>query len=160
LCISKICNRENLNQQQKLNFMKTSNSNIKTASVVLITAITLFLSNIAQANAVDPIEKISNAVAEIEYAGKINNQPAFRLVIKSRDIEDYSIIIKEEDGEILFRERIKGSQISRTYKLDVEDLDRIIGTTFEITNRATNITTTYKINTLTSYTEYQVVAKN
>ena len=140
--------------------MKTSNSNIKTASVVLITAITLLLSNIAQANALDPIEKISNAVAEIEYAGKINNQPAFRLVIKSSDVEDYIITIKEDDGEILFRERLKGSQISRTYKLDAEDLNRISGTTFEITNRATNITTTYKINTLTSFTEYQVVAKH
>jgi hypothetical protein len=140
--------------------MKTSNSNIKTASVVLITAITLLLSNIAQANALDPIEKISNAVAEIEYAGKINNQPAFRLVIKSSDVEDYIITIKEDDGEILFRERLKGSQISRTYKLDAEDLNRISGTMFEVTNRATNITTIYKINTLTSFTEYQVVAKH
>jgi hypothetical protein len=139
--------------------MKTMNSNIKTASTVIIAALTLLLSNIAEATDLNPIKKISNAVAEIEYAGKINNQPAFRLVIKSSDVENYIITIKEDDGEILFRERLKGSQISRTYKLDAEDLDRISGTSFEVTNMATNVTATYKINNQKCFTEYQVVAK-
>jgi len=95
----------------------------------------------------------------MEYAGKINDQPAFRLVIKSSDVEEYSVTIKEDDGEILFRERLKGSQISRTYKLDTEDMDRIDGTTFEVTNRTTNVTTTYKISSMKSYTENIVITK-
>jgi hypothetical protein len=139
--------------------MKTMNSNIKTVSIILLGAFTLLLSNIALATGVTPIEKIRNAVAEMEYAGKINDQPVFRLVIKSSDVEEYSVTIKEDDGEILFRERLKGSQISRTYKLDTEDMDRIDGTTFEVTNRTTNVTTTYKISSMKSYTENIVITK-
>jgi hypothetical protein len=139
--------------------MKTMNSNIKTAGIILLGVFALLLSNIALATDVTPIEKISNAVAEIKYAGKINDQPTFRLVIKSSDVEDYSVTIKEADGEILFRERLKGSQISRTYKFDAEDIDRINGTTFEVTNRTTNVTTTYKISSMKSYTENIVITK-
>lgn len=139
--------------------MKTMISNIKTAGIILLGAFTLLLSNIALATGVTPIEKISNAVAEIEYAGKINDQPVFRLVIKSSDVEDYNVTIKEVGGEILFRERLKGSQINRTYKLDTEDIDRINGTTFEVTNRTSNVTTTYKISSMKSYTETVVITK-
>jgi hypothetical protein len=139
--------------------MKTMNSNIKTAGIILLGVFALLLSNIALATDVTPIEKISNAVAEIKYAGKINDQPTFRLMIKSSDVEDYSVTIKEADGEILFRERLKGSQISRTYKFDAEDIDRINGTTFEVTNRTTNVTTTYKISSMKSYTENIVITK-
>ena len=139
--------------------MKTMNSNIKTAGIILLGVFALLLSNIALATDVTPIEKISNAVAEIKYAGKINDQPTFRLVIKSSDVEDYSVTIKEAEGEILFRERLKGSQISRTYKFDAEDIDRINGTTFEVTNRTTNVTTTYKISSMKSYTENIVITK-
>ena len=135
------------------------NSNIKTAGIILLGVFALLLSNIALATDVTPIEKISNAVAEIKYAGKINDQPTFRLVIKSSDVEDYSVTIKEADGEILFRERLKGSQISRIYKLDAEDMERINGTTFEVTNRTTNVTTTYKISSMKSYTENIVITK-
>ena len=139
--------------------MKIMISNIKTAGIILLGAFTLLLSNIALATGVTPIEKISNAVAEIEYAGKINDQPVFRLVIKSSDVEDYNVTIKEVGGEILFRERLKGSQINRTYKLDTEDIDRINGTTFEVTNRTSNVTTTYKISSMKSYTETVVITK-
>lgn len=139
--------------------MKIMNSNIKTAGIILLGVFAQLLSNIALATDVTPIEKISNAVAEIKYAGKINDQPTFRLVIKSSDVEDYSVTIKEADGEILFRERLKGSQIRRTYKLDAEDVDRINGTTFEVTNRTTNVTTTYKISSMKSYTENIVITK-
>lgn len=138
--------------------MKTRNIT-KTISIILVGAFTMLFSNIALANGVTPIEKITNAVADIEYAGKIGDQPAFRLVIKSSDVEDYIVTIKEVDGEILFRERLKGSQISRTYQLDAEDTERISGTTFEVTNRATNVTTVYKISNFKSFTENIVVAK-
>lgn len=138
--------------------MKTMNIK-KNIGILVVGALTMLFSNIALANGVTPIETISNAVADIEYAGKIGEQPAFRLVIKSTDVEDYSITIKEDDGEILFRERLKGTQISRTYQLDAEDMDRISGTTFEVTNRTTNVTTTYKISSMKSYTENVVIVK-
>lgn len=138
--------------------MKTRNIT-KTISIIVVGAFTMLFSNIALANGVTPSKKISNAIADIEYAGKIGDQPAFRLVIKSGDVEDYIITIKEVDGEILFRERLKGSQISRTYQLDAEDAERISGTTFEVTNRATNVTTVYKISNIKSFTENIVIAK-
>lgn len=138
--------------------MKTRNTT-KTISIILVGAFTMLFNNIALANGVTPIEKISKAIADIEYAGKIGDQPAFRLVIKSSEVEDYIVVIKEVDGEILFRERLKGSQISRTYQLDAEDTERISGTTFEVTNRATNVTTVYKISNFKSFTENIVIAK-
>ena len=136
--------------------MKTLNINFRTAVIVLAGAFTLLFNNMAVAGT---DEKNTNSLVELQYTGKSNQQPMFRLAINDNtENASYTVVIKEENGDLLFSEKING-KATRTYMLDSDDNDRIQGTTFEVTNKATNITTTYKISKLTKTVESIELAK-
>jgi len=131
------------------------NINFKAAVIVLAGAFTLLFNNMAVAG---NDEKNTNQFVEFKYAGKANQQPQFRLAINDKTANEYTVTIKEENGDVLFSEKVSGNA-SRTYQLDSEDNDRIQGTTFEVTNKATNVTTVYKIKNLTETVENMIVSK-
>lgn len=132
------------------------NINFKTAVVVLAGAFTLLFNNMAVAGS---DEKNTNQAVELQYAGKSKEQPMFRLAINDNNNNaEYIVVIKEENGDILHTEKISG-KATRTYMLDSDDNDRILGTTFEVTNKATNVTSTYKISKLTTTVESIELAK-
>jgi len=131
------------------------NIQFKTAVIVLSGAFTLLFNNMAVAGSE---EKNTNTAVELKYAGKSNQQPQFRLAINDKSAADYTITIREDNGDVLYSEKVSG-QASKIYQLDSEDSDRIQGTTFEVTNNATNITTVYKIKNLTQTVENMIVSK-
>ncbi|RYY49870.1 MAG: hypothetical protein EOO06_05720 [Chitinophagaceae bacterium] len=136
--------------------MKTLNLSFRTATVVLLGAFTLLFNNLAVAG---NDEKNNNRFVELQYAGKANQQPMFRLAINDNSNQAaYSVVIKEDNGEILFAEKLTGNVV-RTYRLDSEDNDRILGTTFEVTNIMTKVTSTYKISKLSKTVETIELAK-
>lgn len=136
--------------------MKTLNLSFRTATVVLLGAFTLLFNNLAVAG---NDEKNNNRIVELQYAGKTNQQPMFRLAINDNSNQAaYSVVIKEDNGEILFAEKLTGNVV-RTYRLDSEDNDRILGTTFEVTNITTKVTSTYKISKLSKTVETIELAK-
>lgn len=132
------------------------NINFKAAVIVLAGAFTLLFNNMAVAG---NDEKNTNKFVELQYAGKANEQPIFRLAITDKDSNaEYIVVIKEDNGDLLYTEKLSG-KTSRTYMLDTDDADRILGTTFEVTNKATNVTTTYKISKLSKTVESIELAK-
>lgn len=132
------------------------NINFKTAVVVLAGAFTLLFNNVAVAG---NEEKNTNQFVELQYAGKSKEQPLFRLAINDKNSSaEYTVVIKEGNGDVLFTEKLSG-KASRTYMLDSEDAERILGTTFEVTNKATNVTTTYRISKLSQTVESIELAK-
>ncbi len=98
-------------------------------------------------------------LSQVEFVGKINNTPVFRLAINNEDTVEYSITVKEAGGDVLFFEKVKGSKIARSYQLDTDNVDLIVGTTFEVTNLKTNSTTVYRISSEVATTENIVVFK-
>lgn len=134
------------------------NIHFKTVAIILAGAFTLLFNNIAVAGNEKKNTDTNNFV-ELRYAGKSAQQPMFRLAINDSSAADYTITVKEDNGEILFSEKLTGGQVKRTYLLDTDDNDRIQGTTFEVTNRSTNITTVYKISNLTQTVENMIVSK-
>ena len=136
--------------------MKTTNTNFKAVVVILAGVFTLLFNNLAHAGVGD---RNNNQFVELQYAGKLKEQPMFRLAINDNNINaEYTVVIKEDNGDVLFSEKVSG-KTSRTYMLDAEDNDRILGTTFEVTNKATNVTNTYKISKLTKTVEAVELAK-
>ena len=126
----------------------------KAAVIVLAGAFTLFFTN----NAVAGTDEKNSIVVELKYVGKTNEQPQFRLALHDKNTAAYTVTIKEENGEVLFSEKLAGN-INRTYRLESADSDRIEGTIFEVTNRATNVTTVYTIKNLTETVEKLIVSK-
>ena len=97
--------------------------------------------------------------ADLQFVCRVKNLPVFRLNVNNEQYGDFLITIKEENGEILFSEKLKGKKISRVYKLDSEFQELINGTTFEVTDRISKTTTTYKISNFTRVVEDVVVTK-
>ncbi len=135
--------------------MKTAMKSFKMMVITLTAAFSLSFSTVTLAGE----ETKDSTHAELQYAGKIKDLPAFRLVINNSSTADYLVTVKEENGNVLFSEKLKGKNISRLYRLDAENYDLITGTTFTLTNKATNITTVYKINNYTKVETDLVVTR-
>jgi len=132
------------------------NINFKAAVVVLAGVFTLVFNSMAVAGT---DEKNTNQFVELQYAGKSKEQPMFRLAINDKDINAaYSVVIREENGDVLYSEKVNG-KATRTYMLNTDDSERILGTTFEVTNKATNVTSIYKISKLSKTVEAVELAK-
>lgn len=117
--------------------MKTVIMNYKKIAIALATVFTLGLSSAAFA--------ANEAPAELKFLGKQQEQPLFQLNLNNSDNNSYIVTVKDGQGNILFTEKLAGENISRTYKLNTEDLEMISGTTFEVTNTKTKNTSVYKI---------------
>ena len=135
--------------------MKTVMNNFKIMVIAMTAVFTLSFSSVTLAGK----DSTDNANPEFQFVGKVENLPVFRLVLNSQNTTYYQVTVKVDNGEVLFTERLKGSNISRMYKLDTDNTDLISGTTFEVTNKTTNQTTVYKINNLTRTIDNVTIAK-
>jgi hypothetical protein len=119
--------------------MKTVMSNYKKMTLALATFVALGFSNASFAG------KSSEGPAILKFVGKVQNLPVFQLCLNNSENSPYVVIVKDADGNVLFKEKLKGEKISRAYELDTDDAEKIGGTTFEVTNLKTNGTSVYKI---------------
>lgn len=132
--------------------MKTIKNNLKTLAITFSVICMIAFSNNILANN----EKNQTSNAELQFIGKVKNLPVFRLQFNNAQHEEFMITIKDENGDILYSEKLKGSTITRMYKLDSENSEHISGTTFEVTSKHSNKTTVYRISQFI-YTEDNLV---
>jgi len=135
--------------------MKTVMNNFK-MMVITMTAVFMLSFNFVTLASKDSTDNSNEA---FQFVGKVENLPVFRLVLNNDNNANYQVTVKEENGEVIFTEKLKGANISRMYKLDTDNTDLISGTTFEVTNKTTNQTTIYKIKNLTSTVDNLTIAK-
>lgn len=124
--------------------MKTVKNNFNLRALALAVICSLAFSNVTLANN----EKDQTGKADLQFVCKLKNLPVFRLVLDNEKSEEFIVTVKDESGEVLFSERLKGNYISRMYKLDTENNDLVSGTTFEVTS--SRKTTVYRIKNLTT----------
>lgn len=134
--------------------MKKTMINYKKMAVAMATVLTMGFSNAAFATG-DPVEP----KAGLTFTGSYNKLPIFQLVLNNSTATEYTVIVKDNEKTVLLREVLKGTNITRRYKLDVEELSYADGTTFEVTNKLNNETTVYKINSTNYVVENVVIAK-
>lgn len=123
--------------------MKTVKNNFKHRALTLAVICSLLFNNVTLANN----ENKPTNTADLQFVCKVKNLPVFRLVLDSEKADQYIITVRDESGEVLFSEKLKGNYISRMYKLDTENNDLVSGTTFEVVS--SKKTTVYKIKNLT-----------
>lgn len=122
--------------------MKTVKKNLKTLAITFaVTCMIAISNNIFASN-----EKDETSNAELQFIGKEKNLPVFLLQFKNSQQDEFLVSIKDENGDVLYSEKLKGSTVSRRYKLDTENSEYINGTTFEVTSRHSNKTTVYRIS--------------
>lgn len=83
--------------------------------------------------------------AELKYIGSKDNQPQFQLNLNNTEADEFLIMIRSKSGEVIFKERIAGSLVSRKYQLNTEDFDTS-GYTFEVVSKKSKSRIVYSVN--------------
>jgi len=65
-------------------------------------------------------------VVSLKYVGLIQNQPTFQLDLNSVEETDFYISIKDQNGQVIYNEKITAKNFTRNYRLDIENLDDAI----------------------------------
>ncbi|MBS4065481.1 MAG: hypothetical protein KGZ74_13020 [Chitinophagaceae bacterium] len=89
--------------------MKTT---IKSAALGLVALVTV---NLASATSTP-----YNNAAELKLVGRQNNQPVYQLNINNSTAQEVIVIVKDVQGEVLYYEVLKGTNLSRNFLLNVE----------------------------------------
>lgn len=121
--------------------MKTVINSIKTVIITIAAVLSLSFTTATTPNN----DSTDKAQAGLNFVGKTENQPVFRLVFDNNDAHQIVVIVREANGAILFSEKLKSGTKARVYQLDAENTEMISGTTFEVVNKTTKETTVYKI---------------
>ncbi len=115
------------------------NTKIKNAAMGLIALFAVTTAYPAMANS-----NYNTPAAEMKMVGLQGNQPLFQLSINNSNYEEVVIVVKDESGYVLYRETLKGANLTRTFQLNTEDLE---GTNLriEVLSRNTNNRSTFDI---------------
>ena len=100
--------------------------------------------------------------SELKFVGKVNDRPVFQLNLNNAEADVYYINIKDANFNVLYSEKVKGTNLTRSYQLDIDpsDLDSSdFGLTVEVTSASTHKTEVYKVSTKTSVTKDIIVAQ-
>jgi hypothetical protein len=95
---------------------------------------------------------------EFKYIGTKENQPVFVLNLVNGEEDEYIVSFRDKTGRVLYSDRLKGSQFSKRFLLNIEEL----GTAeldVEIRSKKTNQVQLYRIGTTQSVVTETVVSK-
>jgi hypothetical protein len=80
---------------------------------VFSVASTLVLAN--DGNKVLPVE--------LKYTGHVNNQPLYKLIVNGNTAHDeFTVIIRSENNDIVYSENIKGENFTKSFLLNTEEM--------------------------------------
>ena len=121
---------------------------------IALVAFTLAFSTATLAND----EGGKNNVTELKFIGNLENQPVFQLSLNGAEEDEYSITFRDEYGNILYADKVKGDNITKKFLLKAEEIG---DATVNVVVRAkkTGKVEVYSINRSHSYVEETVVAK-
>jgi hypothetical protein len=136
--------------------MKTKMNATKMVAIALLALGTIGTSTTALA------EKTPNEPIELKYMGKTENQPVFQLNLNNTKDSEYYISIKDESGNVLYSEKVKGENVTRNYRFDVNEYDLSspdFGITVEVTTAKTHKTEVFHVKSTAHVVENFEVAK-
>lgn len=131
---------------------------IKKTSMITIVFITIFImgfKNAAFSNDLHP-----NPI-ELKAIDNFNKQPVFELKVNNAEEEEYLIRVKDGYGDLLYSEKLKGKNLFRKYRIDVdlEELKDFFNLRFEVTKIKTRETFSYDVTQKNRLVPEIIIAK-
>src|SRR5262245_38107608 len=121
---------------------------------IALLAMSLSFSTVTLAND----EEGRNNVTELRFIGNLENQPVFQLSLNGSEEDEYTITFRDENGNVLYSDKVKGSNISRKFMLKAEEVGDS-NVSVVVRSKKTGKTEVYNINRSHSYVEETVVNK-
>ena len=94
--------------------------------------------------------KTDNPV-ELKYLGNVDNQPVFLLSLNNNDADEFIVTLKDQSGNVLYSEEVKGKQISRKYRLNTDEVASEIR--FEVSRKKDKSKIVYTVSRTTRVVE-------
>jgi hypothetical protein len=133
--------------------MKKAMSNYGIFTIVLV-ALTLAFSTVTLAND----EGGNNHVTELKFIGNLETHPVFQLNLSNTEEDEFLVIFRDENGNILYTDKFKGANITKKFMLKTDELgDATLNVV--VKGKKNNTTEVYTINRSHSYVEETVVNK-
>lgn len=92
----------------------------------------------------------------IRHLGNVGNYMYFKVELSNPGGEKFSVVLKDQDGAVLFHETYNDKAFSKTFQILKEDASRF---TFVVKNGRAANTQSFEINTNTRIVEEVVVRK-
>jgi hypothetical protein len=107
--------------------------------VASLLAFSLTPSNVLAQSKDNPLE------VNINYIGTLDEQPLFQVDFDNRTGVTYRVFIKDENGEVLYSERVSGKSFSKRFKLESSEINNS-RLSFIITSSKQKYTQVFEIN--------------
>jgi hypothetical protein len=137
--------------------MKKVMMNTRVLAIALVASFTVALASPALANGEKNEEKKVIPV-EMKFAGTIQDQPLFYLVFNNQVEQQFTITVRDEQGDVLYRETIKAGKITKKFMLNTEDLGNST-VKFEIAGKNYENPVVFEVNKQSRLVEDVVVNK-
>ena len=133
--------------------MKKVLINTRILAIALAATFTTALSSPALAT-----EEKKAIPVELKFVGNIESQPVFLLSFNNAEENGYTIVVRDEFSNILYRDNVKGGNLTKKFILNTEELgDAVI--TFEVIGKKTEKTVVYEVNKKSRLVEDLVINK-
>ena len=135
--------------------MKKVFNNNRLIAIAFFTVFSIATAPVAIANNSNPALPV-----ELKFLGNnVNNQPVFQLnFFGNAEENDFTITIRDDYGNSLFSENIKGEVFSKKFLLNTEEIGDA-AVRFEITGRKSQKTIVFEVNHQSHLQEEMVVRK-
>lgn len=136
--------------------MKKIFSNTRFIAIAFMTVFTVAAAPMAMANDSSRINK--TIPVELKLVGNVNDQPIFQLSYTGTEQDEFTIVLRDEDGNALYRENIKGEGFTKKFLLNKEEIGD--GTLrFEVSSKKFDKVAVYEVNRSTRQVEDMVINK-
>jgi hypothetical protein len=132
--------------------MKTVMISTRILAIALIASFTMAFASPALAN----IEKKPIPV-ELKFIGNLKDQPLFQMTFTSTEENDFTITIRDDYGNVLYRENVKGGSFTKNFVLNTDLSD--VGLKFEVSSKNYEKPVVFEINTYSRVVEDVVINK-
>jgi hypothetical protein len=132
--------------------MKTSVINTRNIFIALATFFAISIAVPAAAG------EAPGQPVELKYIGKIKNQPVFELTVSGMEDNEFTVVIRDEYNDVLYKEIFKGDSITKKFLLQTEDLGNA-SVKFEVIAKKSEKTFVYQVNKNSRIMEDVVVNK-
>ncbi len=133
--------------------MKTLKFSTRLLSIAFVASFIMAFASPASAN--DDKKLIP---VEMKYIGNMKDQPLFHLIFTGTEEKEFTISIRDEYGNTLYRETVKGSSFTKRFLLNTEELGDV-ELKFEITSKSYEKPVVFEINKESHTVENLVVNK-
>jgi hypothetical protein len=104
------------------------------------------------------IDEKKDIPVELKYVGNIKSQPVFQLTFNNAEESQYTIVVRDENNNVLYRDNVKGSNITKKFLINLEEVGDV-NIRFEIAGKKTEKTVVYEVNKKSQVVEDLVVSK-